>query len=295
MNADCSGIITCKNGQLEETLVSCSQNAQCVSESGQGSCVCNSGYVGNGLRCQTPPMRHCADLYVKQSITVSGIYTVYIGADYDNQTLFNAGKQTTVFCDMNHDGGGWMLVGGGKIAYNRSYAEYRSGFSEILGEQKAFIGLENLYRATNATETSLRVIIDRCPETPNPILTECTYPTFAVYSEAENYSVFIPESCIGGNETWIYADPWVRWDPTKPGPGFAAYDKDNSLGCSASNEKTGWWFDNSGTIGCGSANLNGQRLGCSAANYTGYDGIFWDGKPIDNAAMYIRPRSFPNL
>ena len=202
---------------------------------------------------------------------------------------------TSVYCDMEHDGGGWMLVGGGKINYTRSYAEYQSGFQEILGDKRAFIGLENLYLATNAANTSLKVFIDRCPEHPAPILTECTYPTFIVHSEAEKYAVSIPETCGSGNETWNYADPWVRWDPSQPGPGFATYDKDNSLGCSASNEKTGWWFDNSGTIGCGAANLNGQRLGCAAGNQTGYNGIFWDGKPIDGASMYIRPRSFPNL
>ncbi|KAE9552796.1 hypothetical protein FO519_003983 [Halicephalobus sp. NKZ332] len=295
MNADCTAIFTCKNGQLEEQVVSCSTNGKCVSENGQGTCVCNPGYLGSGHQCKLPPIRHCADLYVKQNIRKSGIYTVNIGATFDNETLYNPGTSISVYCDMEHDGGGWILVGGGRMNYTRSFAEYKAGFSEVLGDRKAFLGLEYLHQATNETDTSLRVIIDRCPEAPAPVLTECTYPSFTVYSEEEDYAVFIPEPCGGGNETGQYADPWVRWDPTKIGPGFATYDRDNHLNCSAANIGTGWWFDNSGTIGCGYANLNGQRLGCDAGSQVGYNGIFWDGKPIDDAVMYIRPRSFPNL
>ncbi|KHJ78670.1 hypothetical protein OESDEN_21707, partial [Oesophagostomum dentatum] len=86
-----------------------------------------------------------------------------------------------------------------------------------------------------------------------------------------------------------------RWNLDGVGPAFKAFDNDDSANnCSATFRNTGWWFD--ARYRCGSANLNGIRYSCDNIpnDSTSSTYLFWDGSPLGQAWLYLRPTLYPN-
>ncbi|XP_071950627.1 IgGFc-binding protein-like [Antedon mediterranea] len=52
---DCSETCECRGGMLQCSNFDCSSNAYCGPVDGDYGCICNAGYLGNGLDCQVDP------------------------------------------------------------------------------------------------------------------------------------------------------------------------------------------------------------------------------------------------
>ena len=84
---------------------------------------------------------------------MSGIYTIF-------PTGFNDGLK--VYCDMDTDGGGWMVIQrrqDGSVDFYRSWNDYRVGFGNLSGE--FWLGNDNLRTLTESTGTwQLRIDLE---------------------------------------------------------------------------------------------------------------------------------------
>ncbi|KAI0218588.1 hypothetical protein LSAT2_029703 [Lamellibrachia satsuma] len=69
----------------------------------------------------------CADL-LRQGYTASGVYTIYIHGPTDTME---------VYCDMETDGGGWLVFQrrqDGSVDFDREWDSYKRGFGSLSGE-----------------------------------------------------------------------------------------------------------------------------------------------------------------
>ena len=84
---------------------------------------------------------------------VSGIFTIF-------PTGFNDGLQ--VYCDMNTDGGGWIVIQrrqDGSVDFYRDWNDYMAGFGNLSGE--FWLGNNNLRNLTESTGTwQLRIDLE---------------------------------------------------------------------------------------------------------------------------------------
>ncbi|KAF8386688.1 hypothetical protein PRIPAC_75830, partial [Pristionchus pacificus] len=332
LSNECSQANYCQNGNYFRNPYACQPNAHCGITNGEMACICDSGFIynkdtnacddidecldphscsagdGHGTCVNTPgsyycncnmyyaghdcetfaPKRHCADLFKYHGETADGAYTVTVPVDESYGDI-------RVYCDMTRGGGGWTLIGNSftNETSEKTLEEYAVGFGSAE-EADLWFGLDLISLYTNYQMMSLRLNLYRCAHNGvEAKWTDCTYKQFAVSGKTDEYRVTIPEVCRGTEID--YYDGWARWDLSKTGPKFLAYDNDNSTFlCSSTFRNTGWWYDTS--YRCGSANLNGVRYTCDDIPQ-GEDGqtyLFWNGDPINKADMYIRPTAFPN-
>lgn len=132
------------------------------------------------MKRMSPP-RHCKDL-LDIGDSESGIRQVY---RYPGEPDHNV----TVYCDQDVDNGGWTVFqrrvnNTNRERFNRSWAEYQSGFGDVDGE--FWLGLDTLHELTK-TEQQLRVdLYDYEGEHR-----WAKYGTFAIGSEDSNYTLTV--------------------------------------------------------------------------------------------------------
>ncbi|XP_022610357.1 fibroleukin-like [Seriola dumerili] len=231
------------------------------------------------------PPRDCSD-HLLRGETKSGVYQV---------TPDIRSKAFPVFCDMELGGGGWTLVQrrlDGSVSFNRTWAEYRSGFGELDGGE-FWLGNNMIHLLTRDRDMVLRVEL----EDFDAVMEYAEYEQFKVASERLRYRL-----TVGGYSGT--AGDALRFSKTydhnnRP---FTTPDRDNdrypSGNCGA-YYSSGWWFD-----ACMAANLNGRYY---VGTYTGVrDGIFWgtwhnisteyyptsDRRSFKTVRMMIRPKGF---
>ncbi|XP_038077290.1 microfibril-associated glycoprotein 4-like [Patiria miniata] len=195
----------------------------------------------------------------------SGIYSIYP----NNQTT--AGGGLRVYCDMETDGGGWIVFQrrqDGSMGFYLSWAAYRAGFGDLAGE--FWLGNDNLRALTEGTGKSWDLRIDMED-----------WDGETAWAEYGDFS-------ITGNEYVLRVNTFNKASTaqdslleTHNGQPFSTPDHDNDgnffLSCSSLNGGA-WWYKN-----CHDSNLNGVYLSGSSAPYN--QGIQWESWRGDSYSL----------
>lgn len=200
-----------------------------------------------------------------------------------------------VFCVTELHGGGWTLLQhrrDGSVSFNRTWAEYRTGFGELNGGE-FWLGNDRIHLLTRARDMVLRVEL----EDFDGVKEYAEYGHFRVASERMRYRLTVRDYSGTAGDALRFSE---RYDHN--GRAFTTPDRDHdrypSGNCGA-YYSSGWWFD-----ACLAANLNGRYY---LGNYKGIrDGIFWgtwqniskeyyptnDRQSFKTVKMMIRPKRF---
>ena len=181
----------------------------------------------------------------------------------------------TARCDMDTDGGGWMVIQrrlpGGNVNFTRNWADYENGFGNLSGE--FWYGLKNIHHLTTRDHVELR--IDMMRESDGGRFS-WTYQTFRVAGAADKYRLTIGEGEGTGYDRMAYHNDQQ----------FTTYDNDNDkyhLNCGYNNQG-GWWYKS-----CLSVNLNGPHETPSLPGVNpGYANVRWYGTLLSSVEMKIR-------
>ncbi|NWT90057.1 FCN1 protein, partial [Lanius ludovicianus] len=190
---------------------------------------------------------NCRELLAKGKI-LSGWYTIYP----------QGCNATTVFCDMDTDGGGWIVFQrrwDGSVNFLRDWDSYKRGFGNQLTE--FWMGNDNIHLLTSLGPCELR--IDLRDFENNYYFAK--YASFRVLGESEKYRLVLGDF-LGGN-----AGDSLSYHRDMP---FSTTDQDNdmsSFNC-ATEYKGAWWYND-----CHYSNLNGMYWMGTHGSYA--DGINW--------------------
>ncbi|XP_072841658.2 veficolin-1 [Pogona vitticeps] len=220
--------------------------------------------------CQTQEAgaRDCKEL-LERGETLSGWYTIYP----------TTGKTMVVFCDMEIDGGGWLVFQrrqDGSVDFYRDWKSYKNGFGNKASE--FWLGNDKIHLLTNSGTQQLRIdVMDF-----NDSRTYAKYTSFRISSEKENYTL-----AVGSYVDGDMGDSFTG----HRGFAFSTRDRDNDVyepGSCSVMYKGGWWYSS-----CHSSNLNGLYLKGEHTSYA--NGINWAaGKghhySYKYADMKIRPQ-----
>ncbi|XP_065504925.1 ficolin-1-like [Caloenas nicobarica] len=196
---------------------------------------------------ETWEARNCQELSGKGKI-LSGWYTIYP----------QGCNATTVFCDMDTDGGGWIVFQrrwDGSVNFLRDWDSYKRGFGNQLTE--FWLGNDNIHFLTSLGPCELR--IDLRDFENNYYFAK--YASFRVLGESEKYKLILGDF-LGGN-----AGDSLSYHKDMP---FSTTDQDNdmsSFNC-ATEYKGAWWYND-----CHYSNLNGMYWLGVHGSYA--DGMNW--------------------
>ncbi|XP_069097567.1 ficolin-1-B-like [Pleurodeles waltl] len=191
--------------------------------------------------------RNCKEL-LDRGTTLSGWYTI----------CSEDGKPMTVLCDMDTDGGGWIVFQrrwDGSVDFFRDWKTYKRSFGSQMTD--FWLGNDNLHHLTVTGNYELR--IDLQDFNKNKYF--ATYSFFKIGSESEKYKLMYGTFTAGN------AGDSLDGHQNQP---FSTKDQDNDSSAAncAGLYKGGWWYG-----GCHHANLNGLYLGGTHTTYA--DGINW--------------------
>ncbi|XP_076810482.1 uncharacterized protein LOC143453184 [Clavelina lepadiformis] len=138
--------------------------------------------LNNAIRKLSEKMKtsispHNCNVVFDNGYTTSGIYTINIG-----------GKATQVYCDMETDGGGWIIFQrrfDGSVDFYRNWTSYQQGFGSLNGE--FWLGLDLLHQLTTGASYKLRVDLEDAEN--NTAYAE--YRIFTVGKESSNYTLTV--------------------------------------------------------------------------------------------------------
>ncbi|XP_036949295.1 tenascin [Acanthopagrus latus] len=190
--------------------------------------------------------------------------------------IFPQGKPGTsimVYCDMETDGGGWMVFQrrkDGSVDFFRGWKDYVRGFGDLSGE--FWLGLEILHNLTTMTRMTLRVDLRDKDES-----VFAKYSTFEVAKR--NYRLSVGGYSGTAGDSLSYHNNIV----------FSTRDRDPApfITRCAMSYRGGWWYKN-----CHEANLNG--LYGIDVKHQGVIWTSWKGKDhsIPFTEMKMRPAAF---
>ncbi|XP_052710351.1 microfibril-associated glycoprotein 4-like [Crassostrea angulata] len=246
--------------------INCAQNRTCImfyicSLSGHNMCVLSSLYDQNTNQNESMP---CIAYKLKKDCDIDHVYNRHNNVcvkcspyceykDCEDVKLIHGstglyslslgGSTVPVWCDMDTDNGGWIVIQrriNGSVDFYRGWDDYKMGFGDPSGEY--WIGLQNLHEITSQGKFILRIDMEFSSQNYY-----ARYSDFFIQSENSsfrlNFSAF-----LGGN-----AGDSLSLHNGRP---FSTFDRDNddgprSLNCAI--EFCGaWWY-----AGCHESNLNG--------------------------------------
>ncbi|XP_044193607.1 microfibril-associated glycoprotein 4-like [Thunnus albacares] len=212
----------------------------------------------------------CSDIYNHDNTQPSGVYTIYpIGAT----------SAVQVYCDMDSDGGRWMVFQrrmDGSVNFYRSWDQYKEGFGSAAGEY--WLGLENLFHLTLRKKYEL--LVDMEDFSGNNA--SARYSSFSIDPESYEYTLHVSGFTNGGaGDSLSYHN----------GHKFTTLDKDQDsrTGGNCAKLRLGaFWYND-----CHKANPNGiYRLGADdTVTYVGVEWQSWKGSnySLKTISMKIRP------
>ncbi|XP_012916660.2 tenascin-N isoform X2 [Mustela putorius furo] len=214
---------------------------------------------------------HPADCsQVQQNSNVaSGMYTIYLHGD--------SRRPLRVYCDMDTDGGGWIVFqrrNTGQLDFFKRWRTYVEGFGDPMKE--FWLGLDKLHNLTTGTPTRYEVRVDL--QTANESA-YAVYDAFQVASSKERYRLSVGKYRGTAGDALTYHNGWK----------FTTFDRDNDIALSncALTHHGGWWYKN-----CHLANPNG-RYG-ETKHSEGVNWEPWKGHEfsIPYVELKIRPHGY---
>ncbi|XP_075762090.1 ficolin-2-like isoform X2 [Pelodiscus sinensis] len=193
-------------------------------------------------------VKNCQELLARGNL-LSGWYTIY---PHDCNAL-------TVLCDMDTDGGGWIVFqrrADGSVDFFRDWNSYKKGFGSRLSE--FWLGNDNIHLLTSFGTNELRIDLTDF----NNIKYSAKYTAFRLAGETEKYKLI-----LGGFVDGTAGDS-LSYHKDMP---FSTRDRDNDQHSSNCAEmfKGAWWYNS-----CHNANLNGMYWLGSHTSYA--DGVNWE-------------------
>lgn len=152
-----------------------------------------------------------------------------------NMKASHNSKSVTTFCDMNTNGGGWIVVQqrvDSSVSFKRGWNDYRNGFGDPT--TNFWIGLENLHQLTSMDTYELFIEL----RFSNGSLGNAQYSEFRVGSEQDRYALVRLGSFAG-----------TVYDAMRAHKGcnFSTFDRWNVEGYNggmtwAQTDQGGWWY-----------------------------------------------------
>nr|KAF6463418.1 tenascin XB [Molossus molossus] len=224
----------------------------------------STSFTTGGLRIPFP--RDCGE-EMQNGAGTSRTTTIFLNG--------NRERPLNVFCDMETDGGGWLVFQrrmDGHTDFWRDWEDYAHGFGNISGE--FWLGNEALHSLTRAGDYSMRVDLRAGDE-----VVFAQYDSFRVDAAEDYYRLHLEGYHGTAGDSMSYHSGSV----------FSARDRDpnNLLISCAVSYRGAWWYRN-----CHYANLNG--LYGSTVDHQGVSWYHWKGFEfsVPFTEMKLRPRGY---
>nr|XP_039259693.1 ficolin-2-like [Styela clava] len=182
-----------------------------------------------------------------------------------------------VFCDLETDGGGWMVFQrrtSGSTDFYKTWNEYVNGFGNKADEY--WLGLENLYHLTRDNDYELRIDLEDWDGNKK----YAKYSHFKIGGRNSKYTLSV------GGYTGDAGDSLSGHNDQR----FTTKDQDNdsySRNCAVSFKGAWWYFK------CHSSNLNGHyfkggvhKSYADGVEWSSWKGVYYSLKVTE---MKIRP------